>query len=297
MGVKHIFILQGHKNRVCHSCWVRGNRRIIKDELRALDDAQINFESLPTPEDDDVRAPDGVLIKSERTTICEGDDPSEAPLNITVIEQRLLPLTGITLPNYKRAANTSNHCVFNNDCGSGRHHIPTFLKVMLLKQQNFYIPQSTRVCERHLRSNTWESLPEICSTITDFTAEHIEDMIDLAKREIRLDFENVQVMPNHICEHWTGLNVSEFLDLFKKLSLDNIVPSPKTSLAIYLIKLRTGDIDSKLAQIFQIARNTLSNRMRKLKEYLGKHSKLALLKTVPYLSAPAKVEDMESPAT
>lgn len=178
----------------------------------------------------------------------------------------------IILPNYKRSANTSRRCIYKMCRNTAGHLVPTFIKVTLIKEYNFYVPKSARVCEMHLYGNTWQSLPEMHNTISVFTATHIQDIINLVKKEITLDFEYVHEMPNHICHYWTGLNVSEFLTLVNELSsLDNYVKSLKSSLAIYLTKLRTGDSNKRLASLFQMSRNTLDRRINKVREYLVEH--------------------------
>lgn len=68
-------------------------------------------------------------------------------------------------------------------------------------------------------------------------------------------------MPNHICHYWTGLEVSEFIILFNELPLANQVPSPKSALAIFLIKMRTGDSNKRLSSLFNIPRSTMERHM------------------------------------
>lgn len=234
---------------MCHTCWVRGNRRVVQDVQR------ISVE-IPLPPEQP-RSP----VENE---------PLESSI-YPVVDQRVLALRSIVLPNYKRSANTSSRCVYNMCRNAAGHLVPTFIKVMLVREYNFYVPRSTRVCELHLFSNTWQSLPELTNTFSDFNATQIEDIIELAKKEVCFDFENVQDMPNHICHYWTGLNVTEFLTLYNELSLDNYVTSPKLSLAIYLIKLRTGDSNKRLSSLFQMSRTTLERQMKKVREYLVEH--------------------------
>jgi hypothetical protein len=79
-----------------------------------------------------------------------------------------------------------------------------------------------------------------------------------------IPIENVEEMPNHICHYWTGLTVPQFL------TLQNIIPSlnvkqPKRALAIYLIKLRTGDSNKRLGTLFDMPRSTLESLMNKVR--------------------------------
>ncbi|KAF9809396.1 hypothetical protein SFRURICE_003493 [Spodoptera frugiperda] len=79
-----------------------------------------------------------------------------------------------------------------------------------------------------------------------------------------LNFENVSEMPNHSCHYWTGLTVPQFLILFNFLPRLN-VKQPKRALAIYLIKLRTGDSNRRLSTLFNIPRTTLELIMKKVR--------------------------------
>lgn len=47
-------------------------------------------------------------------------------------------VTGISLPNYKHASNTSSHCIFNRCVNHSLHLIPMFIKRILIQEHNFY---------------------------------------------------------------------------------------------------------------------------------------------------------------
>lgn len=121
------------------------------------------------------------------------------------------------------------------------------------------------VCETHLYSDQWHLLPQINRTNNAFSGLHIEDIMNLLKsKENFLNFENVSEMPNHSCHYWTGLTVPQFLILFYLLPRLN-VKQPKRALAIYLIKLRTGDSNRSLSTLFNIPRTTLELIMKKVR--------------------------------
>ncbi|XP_023940626.2 uncharacterized protein LOC112047666 [Bicyclus anynana] len=248
--------LPGHTNRVCQLCWMKGNRIIQKDALRSGVYIPILPEEPPTPVKQEAGLEPPPL---DPTTDCKEIVEKETP-------------TSIILPNYKRSPNTSRRCIYTKCDSASGHLVPTFVKVMLLKDFNFFIPKYARVCKMHLLSNTWHTLPEISKEISEFSVTQIEEIIALAKKEVSYDFDKVNEMPNHYCYYWTGLTVTEFLTLFSELSLDNFKPKPKSSLALYLIKLRTDDSYKRLASLFQISRTTLENRIKKMSEYIKKHS-------------------------
>lgn len=102
--------------------------------------------------------------------------------------------------------------------------------------------------------------------------ERLEYLIDIAKQNtVTFDFERVEEMPNHICHYWTGLEGTEFVILFDELPLFNKVPSPKTALAIFLIKMRTGDCNKRLSSLFNIPRSTMERHMNIVRSCFVEH--------------------------
>lgn len=254
----------------CHACWVRAERQVQRqrpllqpphvEEEGVQHDVQLpphSSESTSEP----VREPE------------EQDTPrSPAPLNSLVQQQIHVDLPTIMLPNYKRAANTSSHCIFSGCANRSWHLIPSFIKQMLIKELRYYVPACARVCETHLYSNEWHLLPEISNCGNNFTANQIEDCIAIAARDANtFDFENVHEMPNHICHYWTGLRSNEFLSLVNEVPALNSVVSPRTSLAIYLIKLRTGDSNQRLSTLFNMPRSTVELHMKSVRNCLTEY--------------------------
>ncbi|KAL4702179.1 hypothetical protein ACJJTC_008988 [Scirpophaga incertulas] len=173
-------------NHVCHPCWLRGRRRVSYDARRASNEIAGPVEQLPRQN----VAMSPIEVRS-----------------LPVFEQEpARTVTTIHLPGYKRFANTSRHCIFNSCRNIAGHLVPTFTRVMLIKEHNLYVPRCARVCEEHLYSDMLQLLPEAVNTLSEFSSNQLQDMLDLAKRETIFDFENVHEMPSHICHYWTGLN-------------------------------------------------------------------------------------------
>lgn len=125
-------MLQGMtRNYVCHPYWMRGNRRISQDSSR-----EELVEASESP--------------SSRPHVPE---PPSLPSSSPTLESTASVL--ITLPNYKRASNTSAHCIFSGCVNRSLCLIPNFIKRILLFGHNFYVPRSSRVCESHLLANEW----------------------------------------------------------------------------------------------------------------------------------------------
>ncbi|KAF9423713.1 hypothetical protein HW555_001039 [Spodoptera exigua] len=231
-------------NYVCHPCWIRHQRQSNQDE---------NQSTLPRPEP---------VPQAETEPEPQAGSQPETASGL-VLESE------INLPNYKRAANTSSHCVFHGCTNEQQLHVvPTFIKKMLIATFNFYIPRSTRVCEVHLNLNVWHLLLENNNIFSNFTATQIEDIVSLAKLELpTFNFERVSEMQNVLCHYWTGLTIVNFLNLFNGLPALPFKRS-KNALALYLAKLRTGESDRRLATLFSVSRPTLTAIFKKIRECL-----------------------------
>lgn len=176
----------------------------------------------------------------------------------------------IKLPHYKRAANTSRRCIFSGCLNGERFIVPNHVKDFLLRELMFYVLISARVCEYHLYSNEWELLSRNDDAVSDFTASQLENLVSVLKNQSSfLDFENVGAMPNYICHYWTGLIVEQFLELYNSIPpLATEFKDGKTVLAIYLTKIRTGDSNERLSNLFNMPRSTLEIKMSKCRECL-----------------------------
>lgn len=190
--------------------------------------------------------------------------PPQLPVQPLVAERVVSNNSGIiNLPHYKRAANTSARCIFNRCNNRSYHLIPRFFKKLMVKK--------SRVCEGHLYSNEWHILSENTATFSTFTANEVEDLIDLAKAESEVfDFENVAEMRDSLCHYWTSLTVSEFLMLYDSIPQMDF-KQPKRALAVYLAKLRTGESNRRLATVFDLSYTAFQRILSKVRTVLNDH--------------------------
>lgn len=172
----------------------------------------------------------------------------------------------IRLPQVSRPPNTSNSCVVLGCTSGTRHRIPKSMKIRLLRDFNYYVPSAARVCEEHLILNDFDILLSAPNVTHDFNEAQIMDMINVLKsmpEEGRVDFENIERMDPHEVYFLTGRNVDQFNRLFDEIpSLHRRSKRPKTALAIYLVKMRTGEPNTRLADMFHISRTTLEKEMK-----------------------------------
>lgn len=86
-------------------------------------------------------------------------------------------------------------------------------------------------------------------------------MMKTASR-LSVDFNNIQNMPQELCEYWLGMNAQQFEELLACVSsLEQETRNSRLALCIYLTKLLTGDSNEKLASLFGMPRSTLEKQM------------------------------------
>ena len=163
-----------------------------------------------------------------------------------------------------RASYSQNTCVFG--CSKGRYRISDSTRAQVAKYFRFYIPEGARVCEEH-NKNSWTEVPSTISHV--FTADQVTDIINLLRNTTisdehsKINFDYFEDLEDNIIEHWTGLNKENFLRLL------NNVPSLRQSkkrhaecaLAIYLAKLKTGNTDQELPDVFMNGKRSTAERL------------------------------------
>lgn len=177
----------------------------------------------------------------------------------------------ILLPNYVRAPISQSRCFFPNCDSSERLTVPNDLRVRLFCDYNYYVPADCRICVNHLRNNLWDSLLDsLENPIHTFSAEQIEEFASLLKNSMsnHLDFDNVNDMPDHIVHYYFGFHKEQFLDILTNVPRLSNKPRGSSALAAYLMKLRTGDSDERIAALLQVPRSTLERLMNEARELL-----------------------------
>ncbi|RVE45123.1 hypothetical protein evm_010232 [Chilo suppressalis] len=175
----------------------------------------------------------------------------------------------IILPNYSRASDTHNRCIFLQCQGTSFRLIPLVLRVRLIKDYKYYIPPGCRICEMQLARQSWDDPINIENVNRSFTAAYIEDFSELLKVDHNvLDFENIQQMDDNLLWYWVGRTKQQFTELLTELPQ---FPNKSTSLGAYLMKLRTGDSDDRIATLLNIASSTLSKLITKAREIMEEH--------------------------
>ncbi|KAF9806448.1 hypothetical protein SFRURICE_001243 [Spodoptera frugiperda] len=77
-----------------------------------------------------------------------------------------------------------------------------------------------------------------------------------------MDFENIQTMDPKILHHRVGITHNAFEQVIRETpSLQQEVTDPNTAIAIFLMKLRTGESNERLSVLFRMSRRTLERKM------------------------------------
>ncbi|XP_072946923.1 uncharacterized protein [Epargyreus clarus] len=237
--------LVSRMTRVCAACWRSATREVQRQQQHDsnrphLEDLVLSGNSIPDP-------------------------PPLPPLRPHIVPEVTPKVTSSV---YRRAANTSGHCIFVNCFEPERLLIPSSLKELLLYKNKFYVPAGARVCQHHLDNGPWH---ELTSQLRDFTGRQFDNILNMMQRanSHTLDFSNISTMPTHLCNYWLGMNSGQFHELLNCVpNLAEEVPNAIIALCIYLVKLRTGDSNERLATLFKKPRSTLERLMTNVRNCL-----------------------------
>lgn len=232
---------------ICHPCWQRFDRAISARNILPAEEEQPVLEDPP----------------AEPLVEVEGVD----------VDQQL-DLGSIAIPGYLRTSNTGRRCLFQSCRNVATNVVPLHVKFSLLHNNNFYIPSRARVCLSHLGNNYWEELlNDETTTHVNFNGAHVLDIINIYKwgveRRSQIDFENIEEIDDNELHFWTSLSKSQFNRILELTpSLRNRSNCPATVLGCYLVKIRTGDSDDRLATKLNISRRTFERKLRIARECL-----------------------------
>ncbi|CAH2088907.1 unnamed protein product [Euphydryas editha] len=201
-----------------------------------------------------------------------GEQPADQPADHPA-EQPGRQRVTIHLSQISRAPNTSNSCIVFGCQHPSRLRVPQNMKIRLLKEFNYYVPPAARICQEHLLLNDFEVLLSANNVSHEFNEEQIMDMMNILKvvSQVtgRLDFENIENIDANEVYFLTGRTIEQFNTILAQVpSLLRTCNKPKTALAIYLIKLRTGEPDTRLAEMFHMSRRSLERLLKTARDCL-----------------------------
>lgn len=152
----------------------------------------------------------------------------------------------------------------------------------MLSYYNFYIPTSARVCSEHISTSTSISTRTIAqdwdqllngNVSHDFNQDHILDIISIYRTALEnlstiFDFD-LQTVDENELRHCTGLTIAEFNSVLEQTpSLRQQSNAANVVLGGYLMKLRTGEANIRLASLLKISRRPFERHLVMAREYL-----------------------------
>ncbi|KAJ8720799.1 hypothetical protein PYW08_006264 [Mythimna loreyi] len=167
---------------VCHRCWQRVDRNVLNPVQNPVEHEPEVSPPVPVP----------ILVPPLQNDV-QGSNDGE-----------------LYVPSYKRAPNTSSHCIFGACSNENRRRIPKTIKLYMITTHQLYIPQHARVCREHLESNMWDELENHCTISHYFTAEHFTNVCNIFTEGIisnkQYDFETMVGLNDDSLHFWVGLN-------------------------------------------------------------------------------------------
>lgn len=239
---------------MCIPCWLRAQRSAANNQEQPHGEVQ-------------ARSSSANQLVGESGSLITPEQPEQGQQVETGTVERNDANTLIELPTIRRAAATSGRCLFAECNDEQRFNVPESIRRRVLIDFNFYIPISARICQHHLSSNLYHTLYAANNSMTSFTGSYIEDMVFLLRETKQFDFSRPENMDDHLFYYWFGRTKAEYDNLMTQVPRLN---SHKMKLGCnaLLCKMRTGDSDERISQLFQMPRRTLEGYMDQAREML-----------------------------
>lgn len=146
--------------------------------------------------------------------------------------------------DYQRCLSITSKCVVPN-CTNAYKKISDALRQRWLLEFKIYICKNTRCCQAHLNdSNLVNMIPKTSM----FTPQQQRDLISL--RDIAENL-NTSIWPTQ-CKEWSGLTKDEVLIILSELPSLASNRKKEVILFSYLVKLRTGETDKRIAVLLKV---------------------------------------------
>lgn len=183
-------------------------------------------------------------------------------------------LEAISVPGITRAANTARQCLFDTCNSTELRQVPNTVKVHLLSYYHCLIPRHARICQDHLVHTPVEDIPPNVQAQHTLTSENILDIISMytlaMERKAFFNVEDTNEISEEDLQFWTGLRRENFESMLSEIpSIGQQSTTPKTDLAVYLCKLRTGEPNNRIGTIFNVSRRSVDRKIRKVRNCIA----------------------------
>lgn len=154
--------------------------------------------------------------------------------------------------------------------------VPVDLRHRIFLSKEIIIPAGSRCCPNHLQQNI-NDLNPIADTTT-FNKTSITQLIKFLRSEVlriektRLDFDNSESLTDTEYTDLLGISKASFQDLLTYVEDTKVRSTParsvRTSLAIFLMKLRGGDSNRILSTLFNISKSSVHRSIKSIRTAL-----------------------------
>lgn len=168
----------------------------------------------------------------------------------------------IVLPNIRRAADSSRHCIFQECMEPERNIVPEETRQEVLVRYQYFIPRSARICSLHRQEANYENLYTAEYSLNSFTSTHIEEIVFILMEGLsNISYENIQNYPDSQVQYFIGINKQQHQQILDATPRLRNTHRGSFALTALLCKLRTGDSGDRLSCLFQVPRRTLETLM------------------------------------
>ncbi|KAH9639649.1 hypothetical protein HF086_009102, partial [Spodoptera exigua] len=218
------------EDEACVPCWLRARRARIAppvDDLQTPSPDQVDVElsvlmcavcgqSLTTTTSDGEWNTDNIarLLEHQQMSamneVCGVCWDHAQDLNVPFPEERQERPQRIVLPNIRRAAETPQHCVFQECTEPQRSAVPEETRREVLIRFQYYIPRGARICSMHRQEANYENLYTAEYSLNTFTSVHIEEIIFILMEGLQnISYENIQNYPDHQVQYFVGVTKAQ----------------------------------------------------------------------------------------
>ncbi|KAF9409278.1 hypothetical protein HW555_011313, partial [Spodoptera exigua] len=277
------------EDEACVPCWLRARRARIAppvDDLQTPSPDQVDVElsilmcavcgqSLTTTTSDGEWNTDNIarLLEHQQMSamneVCGVCWDHARDLNVPFPEERQERPQRIVLPNIRRAAETPQHCVFQECTEPQRNAVPEETRREVLIRFQYYIPRGAHICSMHRQEANYENLYTAEYSLNTFTSVHIEEIIFILMEGLQnISYENIQNYPDHQVQYFVGVTKAQHQQILDRTPRLRNMCRGSFALTALLCKLRTGDSGDRLSCLFQVPRRTLETLMSVARDIL-----------------------------
>lgn len=218
------------------------------------------------------------------TEFCESDDDYTPPTSKPRRDNNLSspPSVRLSIPSTSK---THSYCFLCKKPGHKLINVPSKARFSTFLHNEIIIPAGSRCCPVHLQvdSFTSEAISTMKCTNNNVILNRttivnlLKNLRDaaLCNEKSRINFDDEKILSETDYLNLTGLRKEDFIDLhtYTENAIRNTpARSTRTSLGIFLFKLKTGISSRVLSTVFGISKSSIKRAVANVREALNKNS-------------------------